>query len=144
MPTRLVQPFTDMLRQRYPRGRSADQLALAEFLRSEQFAIHLRKTRRLYAARRNALVAAIEKYLGDVVTIYGDSTGIHLAIELPHSLLDSAISDEALTAGIYAQPLSKLATGTVLHNALMLGYAQVNDADMEYYIERLARVIKQK
>lgn len=144
LPIQLVEPFTDMLRQRYPRGRSADQLALAAFLRDGQFAIHLRKMRRLYAARRDALVTAIEKYLGDVVTIYGGSSGIHLAIELPHSLLDSEVSDEALAVGIYAQPLSKLATGAVLHNGLMLGYAQINQADMEYYIERLARVIKQK
>lgn len=43
--------------------------------------------------------------------------------------------------GIYAQPLSKLATGTILRNGLMLGYAQVHAADMEKYIRILAGVI---
>lgn len=141
LPKGLVEPFAGMLKLGYLRGRSADQLALAEFLRAGHFANHLKKMRRLYAARRDALVAAINKYLGHVAIIYGGSSGIHLTIALPESLNDVSISKAALAQGVYTQPLSKLSTGSVLCNGLMLGYAQVQEDDMEKYILLLASVI---
>ncbi|HEY0892458.1 MAG TPA: PLP-dependent aminotransferase family protein, partial [Cellvibrio sp.] len=91
VPKGLVEPFAGMLKLGYLRGRSADQLALAEFLRAGHFANHLKKMRRLYAARRDALVAAINKHLGDVAIIYGGSSGIHLTIALPEALNDVSI-----------------------------------------------------
>jgi GntR family transcriptional regulator/MocR family aminotransferase len=141
VPKGLVEPFADMLKLGYLRGRSADQLALAEFLRAGHFATHLKKMRRLYAARRDALVAAINKHLGHVAIIYGGSSGIHVTIELPGSLNDVSISDATLAKGVYTQPLSRLATGNVLCNGLMLGYAQVPEDQMEKYIRVLAKVI---
>lgn len=142
VPEVLAESFAQLLQLSCLRGRSADQLALAEFLRSGQFAIHLRKMRRLYAARRDALVAALEKYLGHIVTIHGGSSGIHLAIELPDSLSDQAISEAALSQGIYTQPLSKLATGPRLYNGLLLGYAQVDAQAMENRVKCLADVMR--
>lgn len=141
VPEIVVDSFSQMLQLGCLRGRSADQIALAEFLRTGQFAIHLRKMRRLYAARRDALVAAIEKHLGHIVTIHGGSSGIHLALELPQHLSDQRISEAALAKGIYTQPLSQLATGPLLYNGLLLGYAQVEEQDMEKYIKILTEVI---
>ena len=141
IPKGLVESFSGMLRLGSLRGRSADQLALAEFLRAGHFANHLKKMRRLYAARRDALVAAIDKHLGNVATIFGGSSGIHLTIALPESLNDVDISNAALRLGVYTQPLSKLATGKILCNGLMLGYAQVHEAEMEKYIMLLASVV---
>lgn len=137
VPIGLVEP----LRVGHLRGRCADQLALAEFLREGHFANHLKKMRRLYAALRDALVAAIHKYLGHVAVIYGGSSGIHLTIALPDSLNDVSISAAALAQDVYTQPLSRLATGVVLCNGLMLGYAQVQEEEMEKYISILAEII---
>jgi len=141
VPQGLVEPFAGMLKLGHLRGRSADQLALAEFLRAGHFAMHLKKMRRLYAARRDALVAALHKHLNEVATIYGGSSGIHLTIALPASLNDVSISDAALAQGVYTQPLSRLATGRVLCNGLMLGYAQVPEEQMEKYIRILAKLM---
>jgi GntR family transcriptional regulator/MocR family aminotransferase len=143
VPKGLVEPFAGILKLGHLRGRSADQLALAEFLRAGHFANHLKKMRRLYAARRDALVAAINKHLGHIAIIYGGSSGIHLTIALPEALNDVSISRAALAQGVYTQPLSKLATGSVLCNGLMLGYAQVPEAEMDKYISLLASVISE-
>jgi GntR family transcriptional regulator/MocR family aminotransferase len=141
VPKGLAEPFAGMLKLGHLRGRSVDQLALAEFLRAGHFANHLKKMRRLYAMRRDALVAAINKHLGHVAIIYGGSSGIHLTIALPDTRSDVNISKAALGQGVYTQPLSQLATGNILCNGLMLGYAQVYEADMEKYIVLLANVI---
>jgi GntR family transcriptional regulator/MocR family aminotransferase len=141
VPAGLVNAFNNLLRLGHLRGRSAEQLALAEFLRGGHFANHLKKMRRLYAARRDALVAAIERHLGESVTIYGGSSGIHLTITLPDETDDDEISRAVLEHGIYVQPLSKLATGKVLHKGLMLGYAQVREEEMDNCISILANII---
>ncbi|WP_331353448.1 PLP-dependent aminotransferase family protein [Cellvibrio sp. UBA7671] len=143
VPKGLVEPFAGILKLGHLRGRSADQLALAEFLRAGHFSNHLKKMRRLYAARRDALVAAINKHLGHIAIIYGGSSGIHLTIALPEALNDVSISRAALAQDVYTQPLSKLATGSVLCNGLMLGYAQVPEAEMDKYISVLANVISE-
>ncbi|HSC66498.1 MAG TPA: PLP-dependent aminotransferase family protein [Cellvibrio sp.] len=141
VPQGLVAPFAEMLKIGYLRGRCADQLALAEFLRAGHFASHLKKMRRLYAARRDALVDAIQKHLSEVAIILGGSSGIHLTIRLPANFSDVDISNAALAQGIYVKPVSKLATGEILCNGLMLGYAQVPEEDMERHIQVLAKII---
>lgn len=141
VPKGLAEPFAGMLKLGHLRGRSADQLALAEFLRAGHFAAHLKKMRRLYAVRRDALVAAIDKHLSPVATICGGSSGIHITIALPEALNDVDISAAALAQGIYTQPLSRLATGDILCNGLLLGYAQVHEGEMDQHIATLATVI---
>lgn len=141
VPNALTTAFTQMMKLHHLGGRTIDQLALAEFLRTGQFSLHLRKMRRLYAARRDALVAAIQTHLGHIATLYGGSSGIHLTIELPKHLPDIDISTAALEQGIYVKPLSKLATGTQRCNGLMLGYARVPAEQMDELIARLATVI---
>ena len=141
VPKGLAEPFAGMLKLGHLRGRSADQLALAEFLRAGYFAHHLKKMRRIYAARRDALVASILKHLGNIATIYGGSSGIHITIALPEYLNDVEISRSALALGVYVQPLSKLATGEIFCNGLMLGYAQVPEEDMEKYILLLVQAM---
>lgn len=61
---------------------------------------------------------------------------------LPEALNDVSISEATLAQGVYTQPLSKLATGSVLCNGLMLRYAQVPEADMEGNVLLLADVIE--
>lgn len=141
VPKGLAEPFAAMLKLGHLRGRSADQLALAEFLRAGYFATHLKKMRRLYAIRRDALVAAIEKHLGHIATICGGSSGIHIAITLPARCNDVDVCNAARKLEIYTQPLSRLATGDILCNGLLLGYAQVHEAEMENYVVLLAKAI---
>jgi GntR family transcriptional regulator / MocR family aminotransferase len=121
IPTGLTQMVDKHIQQGYLRGRSAEQLALADFIQRGQFATHLRTMRRVYALRRDALVAAINQHLA----VYSDQH----------------ISEAALVKGIYVQPLSKLALGTNHYNGLILGYAQIPEGEMDTYIQILAKII---
>ncbi|WBS03392.1 PLP-dependent aminotransferase family protein [Pseudoduganella sp. SL102] len=127
-------------------GRVAEQLALAEFVTSGQFLLHLRRMRRLYRERRDALVAALEKHLGRIATVHGASAGMHLSLRLPDWLPDEAIRARARDEGIVVNALSahavrEAAAGQVPWNGLMLGYAQVPAEAMEGLVKRLAAVI---
>lgn len=133
--------------QSAPAGRIAEQLALAEFLRSGEFALHLRRMRRLYRQRRDALVTALERHLGRIAEVRGASAGMHLSLHLRDARLsDVAIARQARDAGIVVQALSTQTlapapAGGAAWNGLVLGYAQVPAERMEALVKRLAAIV---
>lgn len=144
VPTNLVETLTQLVEQSVPRGRIADQLALAEFLRSGQFAMHLRRMRRLYRQRRDALSAALERHVGPFGQVYGGTAGMHLALILDESVSDVLVSSQALLQGIVAHPLSEhsVGEGTPSRNGLILGYAQLPASQIDAAVKELAAIIQ--
>jgi GntR family transcriptional regulator/MocR family aminotransferase len=144
-PPALAEPIAALLSRSHLRGRAADQLALAEFIRNGHFALHLRRMRRLYRQRRDALVAALEAQLGEVASIHGASAGMHLALRFHDDALDDvAISAQALQQCIVVPPLSQQAVGARVNGGwrgLMLGYAQVPAERMAPLVRLLARLL---
>ncbi|WP_035059324.1 MocR-like pyridoxine biosynthesis transcription factor PdxR [Andreprevotia chitinilytica] len=145
VPAGLVAPLTCMLNRSASRGRPAEQLALAEFMQSGQFAAHLRRMRRLYAQRRDAMSEALQRHLGDVASIYGGSSGMHLAIRLGGTFSDVQISQQALRQGIVARPLSAYVipgSENTAWNGFILGYAQVPVERMDDMIGAFAGIVR--
>lgn len=143
VPPALQASFAAMRSQSHASGRVAEQLALAEFLRSGQFALHVRRMRRLYRQRRDALVAALERHLGSVASVHGGSAGMHLALRFRDGEMDDgAVSARALAHGIVVNALSRHDThGGSGWRGLMLGYAQVPVERMDELVKRLAAII---
>ncbi|MYN07101.1 MocR-like pyridoxine biosynthesis transcription factor PdxR [Pseudoduganella aquatica] len=143
-PQGLAEPLAAMRAQSAARGRVAEQLALAEFLRSGQFALHLRRMRRLYRQRRDVLVASLRQHMGTIAEVHGASAGMHLALRFTVPALDdTAISARLAQEGIVAHALSMHATceRTQAWHGLMLGYAQIPADLMEGFVRRLAAVV---
>ena len=146
VPAALAPALSNLLARAAPRGRIAEQLALAEFIRSGQFSMHLRRMRRLYRQRRDALVEALARQLGDVATVHGGSAGMHLALRLH----DDAADDVALSArllaqhGIMAPALSLHAVGLRVQpwRGFLLGYAQVPEEAMGPLVKKLASTVR--
>lgn len=132
-----------MAAQIAPRGRSADQLALAEFLRGGQFARHLRRMRRLYRQRRDALLLALQRHMGDSATVHGASAGMHLALRLNDARLsDVALAAQARAHGLSLYALSSHQTGRAHGwNGFLLGYAQVPAERMDALVRQLAALV---
>jgi GntR family transcriptional regulator/MocR family aminotransferase len=143
VPPALAEPFALMRAQSSARGRVAEQLALAEFLRSGQFALHLRRMRRLYRQRRDALVAALDRHLGSVAKVHGGSAGMHLALRFDDPAIDDvAVAAQALEHGIVVNALSRQDTQAESGwKGLMLGYAQVPAERMEGLVKQLAAIV---
>lgn len=142
-PPWLAAPLADMCAQSAARGRVAEQLAVAEFLRSGQFALHLRRMRRLYRQRRDALQAALELYLDGRAVVEGASAGMHLALRfIDPALDDQAVVERLLAEGIVVHALSLHAVGDVPRcRGLMLGYAQVPAERMEGLAQRVVAAL---
>lgn len=144
VPAGLAEPLDALLASSAPQGRVAEQRALAEFLRGGHFALHLRRMRRLYRQRRDAMVAALGRHFGDVATVHGGSAGMHLALQFNDAAVDDArIAALALERGIVAHPLSMHATGARANgwNGLLLGYAQVPAEKIDALVEKVAALV---
>nr|WP_229217586.1 PLP-dependent aminotransferase family protein [Massilia forsythiae] len=141
-PPGLARQLAAMRAQSSAAGRAAEQLALAAFLHSGDFLAHLRRMRRLYRQRRDALVEAVERHLGRAVTVQGASAGMHLSLLLETRLDDAAIVRRAREEGIVVNPLSAHATSEgAPWNGLVLGYAQVPVEEIDALVKRLAAVV---
>ncbi|MBC3872701.1 MocR-like pyridoxine biosynthesis transcription factor PdxR [Undibacterium flavidum] len=140
VPKNLVQTMRGLVEKTSLRGRSADQICLAKFIRDGHFLTHLRRMRRLYRQRRDVLVSLLQAQLSDVATVQGDSAGMHLSLCFHDTSWDDvAISQHALTLGVVAPALSKHSVGRRRHAwcGLMLGYAQVPAELMPALVEQL-------
>jgi GntR family transcriptional regulator / MocR family aminotransferase len=125
-------------------GRLAEQVALADFIDSGRFTSHLRRMRRLYMQRGDALAAALHHHMGRFVTPLESPGGMHLSVTLDVPLADTDVSRAALGCGLELRPLSTTCvprTGE-LFNGFMLGYGGVPAERAEPAIKKLAQLTR--
>ncbi|MEV5411560.1 PLP-dependent aminotransferase family protein [Thermopolyspora sp. NPDC052614] len=82
-----------------------DQYALAHFVATGAYDRHLRRMRREYRTRRDALVRALAEHLPQV-RVPGVAAGLHLYAELPEGWDERKIADIACAAGLTAEPVA--------------------------------------
>lgn len=128
-----------------PRASILPQPALADFIRTGEFAKHIRKMRRLYAKRQACLVECLNARLSDVVDAKLDSSGMHLVCPLVSRLqgreAENQIVTAAQTAGLVATPIARYAIDAGHHRGLVLGYAAFTEDEIRAAVEQLDSVI---
>jgi GntR family transcriptional regulator/MocR family aminotransferase len=117
------------------------QAVMAEFIREEHFARHIRRMRVLYSQRRTALVEAIQKQMADKLEVVGAEAGMHLAALLPRGVSDLAVSRQAAELGISAMPLSTCYERPPTRRGLILGYGGTDARQIQDGIRRLRMCI---
>ena len=142
LPPRLVQPFVAAKWLADRQTATLDQQVLSDFIGEGHFERHLRRMRRLYQARRDALLDALRAHLGDAVTPGGDGAGLHLVAWLPSGTDAVAISAEAALHGVAAPALDPYYLGPARRPGLMLGYAALDEARIAEGVRLLARAAR--
>jgi GntR family transcriptional regulator/MocR family aminotransferase len=118
------------------------QAVLHDFLRDGHFARHLRRMRAVYAKRRDILARAIERELGDRVTVAGDRAGFHLVVLLPRDAHDYDIAVRAAKRGISVIPLSTCYAGPHPKPGLVLGYGATRATEIPDAVRKLKAVLR--
>ena len=125
------------------RGTSGlDQLALAALIRSGRYDRHLRKMRGVYARRRTALIAALERHAPGV-RLTGLAAGFHAVAHLPESADEDAIVAQALrrSVGLYGMG-SFRATRAPAPPQLVLGFGLTGERAIEAGIAAVADLLR--
>lgn len=117
------------------------QITLAEFMSDGHLVPHLRRMRRLYRKRRDALLEAVDDRLGDLVRIGPADAGMHVTLWLPAGVDDRAVQDAAAKRQVTAYAVSAFAMDADVDPGLVLGYAGYTPAEMDRALERLSEVV---
>jgi len=118
-----------------------DQLALARLIETGAYDRHLRQARRRYRLRRDALVEAVARHLpGAAVT--GVAAGLHAVVRLAGSVDGGELARAAArrSVGVYPLGYAYMEVRPV-HDALVLGYANLTEPAIEEGVRRLAAAL---
>jgi GntR family transcriptional regulator/MocR family aminotransferase len=118
-----------------------EQEALAEFIASGMYERHLRRVRRSNAARRKALLGAIDKYLGDRVQVSGAGAGAHIVLWPGTGVSEDAAIQRAASRGVGIYGISRYFLTRRSCTGLMLGYSRMNETEIQEGIQRLGEAL---
>ncbi|HEV7439577.1 MAG TPA: PLP-dependent aminotransferase family protein, partial [Methylobacterium sp.] len=147
LPPSLVDPVQRALRRTGVAASALGQGALARFIAEGHFAGHLRRTRRLYAARQAALVEAAGRHLAGTLAIPPLDGGLHLvARPVPGRAApfdDCRAVAACARAGLTVAALSPyFAERSAAEPGLLLGYAALPERAIGPAVRRLAEALR--
>ena len=118
----------------------AGQLAIARFMREGHYMRHLRRTKRIYAKRAEALRLKLM-----ALGIPSRLAGLAILIDLPHTAADRAIADQAYSVGLAPSPLSLWGCpqGPGMRKGLLLGVSNAREDQIDAACVQLRQIIQQ-
>jgi len=140
-PADMVVRFAEIAACLAPAPGPAVQLAIAEFMREGHYIRHLRRTKRTYVAKREALLGQLRKFVDEDRLA---KPGLAVLLDLPARVSDLAVARETLAFGMAPSPLSAWYSSPIsARSGLLLGVATTPDKHLAQTCDRLFGVIRQ-
>jgi GntR family transcriptional regulator/MocR family aminotransferase len=117
---------------------SNPQAVVADFMDEGHFAAHIRRMRKLYAERHDALLEAARDKLGGLLDVVATDTGLHTIGILPHGVSETEVSAAALARNITAVPFQRFCIEPVDRAGLVLGFSGVGISEIRRGVDILA------
>jgi len=121
-----------------------EQAILCDFIREGHFARHVRRMRQLYAERLSVLVESVRRRLAGALVLSSVEAGLRTVGWLQGGVSAEKVSRAAAERSVEAVPLSRCAYGRSPRNALLLGFAAVDEKELKRGVEELARAVETK
>ncbi|MBR0567402.1 PLP-dependent aminotransferase family protein [Azoarcus sp. L1K30] len=141
LPSAVADDFVRAAGQATRPGQGIEQAALADFIRRGHYTTHLRRMRKRYALRQRALRAALAAHPGAEVRVSGGEAGLHLVLWLPQERADVEVEARANRLGLGVRALSRYAQAPVRCNGLVLGYGNIDEAQIDGLVRRLRQAM---
>lgn len=113
---------------------SFDQHTLAAFMRTGGFERHISRSRKVYQARRDALMAALDRELADLPhEVSRSEAGLHLLLHMRNGMLERELIERARAVGVRVYGLSAYYMPPVKppKATLVLGYAGLTERQID-------------
>jgi GntR family transcriptional regulator/MocR family aminotransferase len=98
--------------------------------------------RHLYDRRRQALVQALNQYLGEKVQIFGENAGIHLMARITSPISDREIIEGAAKLGVGLVSTANYYLQDTSQGEFLFGYSELDEAQIDEGIYRLSQAIE--
>lgn len=137
-PPALLEPLTEAKRCNDLGTPAIEQLVYANFLRDGSLDRHLRRMRSLYRSRRDALLAALERWFPEWVP-HGVAAGLHVMVTLPRTAEEEAVVAAAARRSVRLYPVREFTIESTTHlPAIVIGYACLTESEISAGIASLA------
>ncbi len=144
LPPALVAPFAEASRVFRGGAPALEQAIVAAFMGEGHFALHLRRMRLLYAARRKALAAALAEVFGRRLAVELQAGGMHLIACYAGRARDLDLVELARRHGLAPAPLSATAIERDCGQGLLLSFTNVPEAEALPAARALERAVGAK
>jgi GntR family transcriptional regulator / MocR family aminotransferase len=141
VPTRLIGPFESERRTYGAPPSLLVQPALAQFMQQGQFAVHIRRMRRLYALHRTALLDVFAPYDGKLFTVDAPPSGLSIMLRLADDCDDEAVVTRLVGHRLEAQALSTHYAGRKKKRGLLLSFAGFNEKQLVTAARKLVTLL---
>ena len=120
-----------------------EQEALADFIVEGHFERYLRRSRARNAARRAALLAALDEHFGDRVAVVGANAGVHVVVWLRgiDASQMEAIRHRAAGKGVGVYSVAPHYVRPPRRAGLLFGYACLSERDIREGVSLLSTVV---
>jgi GntR family transcriptional regulator / MocR family aminotransferase len=143
VPQRLVEVFQTERRVYGSPPSLLVQPALAQFMEQGQFAVHIRRMRRLYATRRQALLDVLLPHDGKLFELDAPPSGLLVMLRLADDVDDEMVVQTLAHENIEVQALSSHYVGRKKKQGLLLSFAGFVEKDLVEAAKRLIIIIAQ-
>jgi GntR family transcriptional regulator/MocR family aminotransferase len=110
-----------------------EQATLADFLREGHLERHIRRMRRLYSRRRDALIESLDRHFGRAAQVFGDPAGMHTLVRFE----DAGIAARAQATRVYMPAAAPYYMRSAPPNEFILGFSNINDRAIREGVKRL-------
>jgi GntR family transcriptional regulator/MocR family aminotransferase len=114
---------------------------VADFLQEGHYLRHLRRMKRLYSARRAALVRCLQAEAADALEVQA-TAGMAVVARLRGGASDVDVAARALRAGMAPVPLSPWSLHAPAPNGLLLGVTNVDARHLVAACRGLAELVR--
>ncbi len=141
VPRAITDRFAEALRRTERYATVPNQIVLADFLASGQFAKHIRRCREAYAERQRILVEALESDCDGLFAGAPLLCGMHACVRFKQRVDDNEVATAARAAGLIVEPLSRFYANPTTDTGLLLGFAGFRPDSLRDAVKRLAPII---
>lgn len=142
VPRPLIERFAEALRRTERYATVPNQIVLADFLASGQFAKHLRRCRDAYAERRETLTQALKEECEAFLSVDPTLGGLQLCTRFKQRVDDIAVANAAREAGLVIEPLSRFYASPAGATGMLLGFAGFRPEALRDAVHRLAPIVR--
>ncbi|KGK86819.1 GntR family transcriptional regulator [Desulfosporosinus sp. HMP52] len=143
LPYQLQERWRDLRTHTDVQNPPFEQAALAEFLRTRKLDRHVQKMRKIYGRRRQVLLDSLAEAFDSEWIAYGDSAGLHVAIDFPGRRFDEGFKSSCLKNGIYITPVESHSLEKGRHQSkLLMGYGHLEPDVIRKGVVLLSDIIK--
>ena len=140
VPKSLTPAFAAAKRLNDLHSASLEQQTLAEFISTGMHERHLRRLRRRNAARREALLEAIHRFVDQRAEMTGDGSGAHIVLWPRKRISEETIVARAAARGVGVYGISYCFLSRPSRPGIILGYARMNEKDIRDGIRLLSGI----